>query len=301
MFLGSFLKYNMSLDPTPVPYHASVEKITIENGVFSDLYIDSNLTRDPFADIEEWDHTTVLHATFDGNLLAGNIKFPIESISKLLVKKRVDGDLQFTKILEIDINGDKEKLNFYYNDILVASKTNYEYAIVPVVNGVEKANPQTISVYVEFDGAFIMDTTKGYHIIANLSKNNLSRNVYGSTLEPINSKYPYINYYSELDYDKFAITGMFVDYDPQTCTFDFENGWKVRKEARQFLNNKRTKIVKLYNGEIYMAAVVDQITEAADGHPDNVNTTVNFVEVGNVYNNSDLYYHGFTNYLEVGV
>ena len=165
---------------------------------------------------------------------------------------------------------------------------------------VEKANPQTVGVYVEFDGAFIMDTTKGYHIIANLSKNNLSRNVYGSTLEPINSKYPYINYYSELDYDKFAITGMFVDYDPQTCTFDFENGWKVRKEARQFLNNKRTKIVKLYNGEIYMAAVVDQITETADRHPDNVNTTVNFVEVGDVSNNSDLYYHGFTNYLEVG-
>lgn len=301
MFLGSFLKYNMSLDPTPVSYEPSMEKITIENGVFSDLYIDKNTNLEFSTSVPNWNHTTVLHAKFENNLLAGNIKFPIESISKLIIKKRVENDLKLTKILEIDVNGDKEKLNFYYNDILVASKTNYEYAAVPVVNGVEKANPQTISVYVEFDGAFIMDTTKGYHIIANLSKNNLSRSVYGSTLEPINSKYPYINYYSALDYDKFSITGMFVDYDPQTCTFDFENSWKTRKEARQFLNNKKTKIVKLYNGEIYMTSVVDQITETADGHPDNVNTTVNFVEVGDVYNNADLYYHGFTNYLEVGV
>lgn len=300
MFIGSFLQYNMSLDPALIDSDSQLEELVIENGIFSDVYMDANTALTPDMNIPEWGHTTVLHADFNGNLLAGNIKFPIESISKLLVKKRVSNTMQFTKILEIEVNGDKNKLNFYYNDILVASKTNYEYAVVPVVNGVEKANPQTISVDVEFDGAFIMDTTKGFHIIANLSKNNLSRNVHGSTLEPINSKYPYINYYSNLDYDSFSITGVFVDYDPQKCHFDFENSWKTRKEARQFLNNKKTKIVKLWNGEIYMANVIDQITESVDRHPDVVNTTVNFVEVGDVYDNFDLYYHGFTNYLEVG-
>jgi len=67
------------------------------------------------------------------------------------------------------------------------------------------------------------------------------------------------------------------------------------------LSNQRSKIVKLYDGQIWMACVVDPISESYNGHPENVITTINIVEIGDVENNRDLYYHGFANFLEVHI
>lgn len=298
MFIGAFLAYDTSFDATPVDT-GSTEYFEIENAVFDDVYIDNNTDLEYSTEISEWYYTTVLHAKFKNNILAGNVDFTLASISALVIKKKIEGSYKWVKLYEKEINT-AEDFDFFLNDIAVASKTNYQYAAVPITNGVE-GTYQITSVYVEFENAFIIDPTYGYQLIANLSKPSLTRNNPSTILEPINSKYPFVNYYSTLQYDRFTVSGLFVNLDKNTCALDTENGWRLRKEIRDFLTNKRSKIVKFYNGEIYMAAVVDAIQENQDGHPDNVNMTINFVEVGDVNNGRDLYYHGFINYLEVGV
>ena len=83
--------------------------------------------------------------------------FTLASISSLAIKKKVEGSYKWVKLYETEINT-VEDFNFYLNDITVASKTNYQYAAVPITNGVEGAY-QITSVYVEFDNAFIIDPT----------------------------------------------------------------------------------------------------------------------------------------------
>lgn len=296
MFLGSFLSDATSLDATPLAY-GTTEYISIENGVYDEVQMDSDVTAENDTDIPEWGYTTILNAKFKNNILAGNVDFTLASISDLVIKKRKQGDYKWTTIHKVPIETEDD-FNFFQNDIVVASQTTYEYVAVPIVNDVE-GTQQTIDVDVDFEGAFIIDPTMGYQVILNLARESLTRPLPTSVLEPVNCKYPYINHYSKIQYDKFSVTGTFIELDASNCVWNVQDGWRYRKALRDFISNQHAKIVKFYNGEIHMACAVDQISEAPDSHPDNIITTISFVECGDVESNSDLYYHGFTNFLEV--
>ena len=70
---------------------------------------------------------------------------------------------------------------------------------------------------------------------------------------------------------------------------------------RNFLSNRKPKIVKWYDGQIYMACVTSDVGETEGVFNQHVTTSITFTEVGSVDNNMDLYKHGFINCLEVGV
>lgn len=258
--------------------------------------MDSNTSISPFVDNPDWGHTTLLNAKFKNNILAGNVDFTLASISGMIIKKRKMDDYKWTTIYTIPIKTEKD-FDFYYNDIVVASNTMYEYAAVPIINGVE-GSYQTINVDVEFEGCFIVDTTNAYQILLDLNSNNLTRSINGSVIEPFNSKYPYVYYYSQLQYDKFSVSGAFIELNQADCTWDIENSGKYRKSLRDFISNQRAKLVKFFDGRIYLACAIDSVTESGDSHPYLVHSTINFIEIGDVNSNSDLYYHGFTEYLE---
>lgn len=298
MFLGSFLSDTSSLDATPIA-SKQVDVLTITNGVFDDIYMDSNTDLEYSNTIPEWDYSTIMHARFQNNILAGNVNFTLSTISALVLKRRKKGAFLWTPLYSQSVV-EEEDLDFYFTDITVASNTTYEYAAVPIINGTE-GTYQITSVDVEFDGAFIIDPTYGYQLIVNLHRGNLTRNNPASLIEPINSKYPYINYYGQSQYDKFTISGMFMEMVNNCRVNEDVYSWQLRKAVRDFLTNRRSKVVKLYDGQIYLAAVMDPIQESEEQHIDFVNMTVNFVEIGDVDDGADLYYHGFSNYLEVGV
>lgn len=295
MFLGSFLSDETSLDPTTV-VTGETTSIEIENGIFDEVWVDGNTSISPTTVVPDWDYTTVLDAKFNNNILAGNVDFTLAMVSDLVLKKRRVGDYQWTTIASIPITTE-EDFNFFFNDIVVASQTKYQYAAVPIINGTE-GTYQIIEVDVSFDGAFLIDSEKTYQIVLDLKKENLTRDTHSNIIEPVNSIYPFVNYYSANNYDRFSLSGCFIELNRETCQWETEHGWKYRKEIRDWANNKHAKIVKLYNGEMYMASVVDSISESKDGHDEHIITTMNFVECGDVNSKEDLYYHGFTDFLE---
>lgn len=296
IFLGSFSA--MEINATPVDA-SDVEKIEITNGIYDELYVDSNIDMEYSTEIPEWGYSTILDAKFKGNLLAGNVDFTLDSISGMFIKKRKFGDYKWTTIHYVPIQTE-EDFDFYYNDIVVASQTQYQYAAVPIVNNAE-GTYQTISVDVCYDGCFIIDPTYGYQVIGELKRSSLSRKIPVNVIETVHSPYPYIHYYSESKYDQFTISGWFVERDKKTFMFDSLNGWKYREAVRAFLSNRRCKIVKWYDGQIYMACVTSDVAESEGSFSEHVTTSIQFTQVGDVNSNADLYKHGFVNYLEVGV
>lgn len=295
MFVGSFL--SCSIDASPLDT-GKTEYVEITNGIFDEVYMDSDVEKPYDMLIPEWDYSTLLHAKFKNNLLAGNVDFTLDSISNMFIKRRMEGSYKWVTLHNVPIV-DQESLNFFFNDISAASNTKYDYAAVPIINGVE-GTYQVVSCETYFEGAFIIDPTHSYQLLLNMDGTNLSRNNPSEVIEPPSSRYPYVNYYSMQRYEKFSLSGIFIerigDYD-----WDISHGWKYRRALRDFATNHLTKIVKFYDGRLYMACVVDSITENATGHPDAITTTMQFVEVGDPESNSDLYYHGFISYLEVGV
>lgn len=296
IFLGSFS--TMEINATPVNA-GNTDKIEISNGIYDELYIDSNTDMEYSTDIPDWGYSTILDAKFKGNLLAGNVDFTLDSISGMFIKKRKSGDYKWVTIHYVPIQTE-EDFDFYYNDIVVASETKYEYAAVPIVNNAE-GTYQTISVDVCYDGCFIIDPTYGYQVIGELKRSTLTRKIPVNVIETVHSIYPFVQYYSESKYDQFTVSGWFVERDKQTFMFDSVNGWKYREAVRAFLSNRRSKIVKWYDGQIYMACVTSDISETEGNFNEHVVTTIQFTQIGDANSNSDLYKHGFINYLEAGV
>lgn len=261
--------------------------------------MDSDINTPYDTQIPEWGYSTIMDAKFQNNILAGNVDFTLDSIDAILIKQRKKGEYQWTTIAKFDIETE-EDLDFFFIDNMVASQTEYEYAAVPLINGSEGAY-QIISTNVTFDGAFIIDNTATYQIILDLKRESLTRSNPSTVIEPANSKYPYVVYTSQSQYDIVQFSGCFIELNRETCQFESKNGYDYRKRLRDYLTNRNTKIVKLYNGEIYMGNIIDSVTESDDGHPEHVITKFTLAETGDVNNNSDLYYNGFTNFLEVGV
>lgn len=296
IFLGGFSA--MEINATPVN-SGDTDKVEISNAVFDELYMDSDTSLEYDTTIPAWGYTTILNASFENNIFAGNVDFALESITGMFIKKRKAGDFKWTTIYYVPIETE-EDFDFYYNDVVVASETTYEYAAVPIVDGAE-GTYQTIKVDVCYDGCFIIDPTKGYQVIGELKRNNLSRKIPANVIETVYSPYPFVHYYSESKYDQFTVSGWFVERDKETYLFDSLNGWKYREAVRDFLSNRMVKIVKWYDGQIYMACVTSDVTEAEGTFNEHVTTSIQFTQIGDVNNNTDLYKHGFANYLEVGV
>lgn len=294
LFLDDFMGYDTSLDANLLPV-GDTTKIELTNGTFDEVFVDKNLNREYTTKIPDWGYDTVLDAKFHNNLLGGNIEFTLDSISHLVLKQRKYGDYNWVTLAKIPINKE-EDLNVFYNNKLPASNTTYEYQIVPIVNGVEGI-PQTVTTDIKFDGAFIMDDTYTYQIILNLQKDSLTRNNPSSIVTPQKSKYPYVVYTSQSVYDTISISGTFIELNRETCEFEVANGHSYRKKIRDFLTNQKPKLLKLWNGEIYLGNVTDSIAETDDGHTDNVITKFIFTETGDTDSNADLYYHGFIDYL----
>ena len=295
MFIGSFL--GCSIDATLLDT-GTTEYIEIENAIFDEVYMDSDVDEAYDMKIPEWGYSTIMNAKFKNNLLAGNVDFTLDSISDMRIKKRKRGSYKWTTIHNVPII-DEDSFDFFYNDFIVASNTVYEYAAIPIINGVE-GTYQIVDCAVDFEGAFVSDINNTYHVYLNMSCDSTTRAIAATVVEPVGSKYPYVYYHSMQQYDRFPLSGLFVERI--SCDeWDIDNGWRYRKALRDFASNRLTKIVRFYDGRIYMAASADQVNEATNGHPDFVISTLQFVEIGDPESNYDLYYHGFANFLEVGV
>jgi hypothetical protein len=76
---------------------------------------------------------------------------------------------------------------------------------------------------------------------------------------------------------------------------DVEHGWKYRNIIDDWLTDGYAKIMKNFEGDIWMINVNDNISHTENGHYQNVNTVFNWVEAGDPTSVGDLYDNAFIN------
>ena len=166
-------------------------RVKLENGVYDDLYAThiNERIKEPneFVVPSEWDEETYFHAKFNGDLYSGNADFGVENTTNIIVKRRKKGTYKWLPLFNIDADS-SEDYNFAILDPYAASGITYEYAVVPIVNGVE-GTYSIAECTVDFDSLIIIDKDETYFtpfdIEYSQQKNNTS-----STIVPIGSKYP---------------------------------------------------------------------------------------------------------------
>lgn len=197
-------------------------------------------------------------------------------------------------------------MDFTFIDFLNQYGKTYKYALVPLLTQtqsgveVEVEGGYTVSNEVQsvFDGVFIADSTGSQKCKANVGYGNVDMNQVVGSITPIGAKYPIIITNSHNQYHNGSISGTIVpdDYyfNGNLSRIDMVN---KRNELEQFLTNKRVKVIKDWNGNIWLVMIVGNVSCTFNNTYGMgiVDFSTNWTEVGDPTNQEDLQATGLIN------
>lgn len=295
---NNFVGGELACALTPVGIE-NINYVELKNGIYDDLYITKA------ADFElnnecpkEWDFDTVLWAKFSGSTNAGNVDWNLESTSHLILKSRTEGNFQWKTIAVKEVNS-TEDFVINYPDYFVASGQDVEYALVPVLYGLE-GNYASTKVNSKFRKMFLIEgnTVWGTEITTDFC--DTTRNIPSSNVELLHSKYPVFVRNTIASYDTGSCKGSFVPLaDEEACelAYDSKNDYKRIKYQREFMDyisDGIPKILKLPDGRLWLVQITPNPADTANQTYNDREISWSWVEIGDVNSEEDLYYLGFS-------
>lgn len=279
----------------------NITTIRLTNAIFDHM----NVTKDTSLEYNttiptDWDYDTVLDVDFEGNLNASNVEFEISQISALKVKRREKGELNWLTLKTINIDGDVSKMNFTIIDKLNAYDIEYEYALVPVMSGVE-GNYIIQSILSKFNGVFVLDNQQTFKFFYDVQYGTNARNQSVSSFTPLGKKYPVIVSNGILSYDNGTLSATILNDDFETTGILNPVAIVKKKELlKDFLTNKKAKILKDWNGNLWLIFVSSspKVTYKAGAGMKIPSIQFDWIEIGDSNNQIDLYNAGFLEEVE---
>ena len=303
----SFLGYNFvqdgnSLDIAPTSVN-NVTTVQVQNGIFDHFHLTSNVTSD-YSPIKntEWAYLDIIVANFDGNINGGNVDFLLQYLTAIKVKRRIKGTFNWVTLKTVTVKA-FEDLNFAFNDYIAANNTDYEYALVPILNGAE-GDYITNSITSQFKGVFICEKDSIYKFYAGVAYGTGKRVKKIGVFEPYGSKYPVIvanaktNYYS----NSISFTVLPLDYEKNRIMDRYEIN-KLTEEILNYITNNKAKIIKDWNNSIHLVYPSSEpnITYDNNWGMGKVDISFDYVEVGDANNEKDLMEFGLVESVVSGV
>ena len=285
---NSFFGADYSYSPTITDVDR-INNVTVSNAKFDTIIITNNtdLPND-FNVTTVWDNDTILLATYENSLNAGNVDFVLENTSDILIKRREKGTFDWKTIYQKPIEK-AEDFNVLFMDKYCKNNTVYEYAFLSALNSAESANYNIVEVESKFNGMFIVDKDNIYGTFLDLGSCDTTRNHYLTKQEYPAHKYPSAYSYSEANYDSGEASGYFVRFDSENCEFLIDDNTKYMKEIIDFLTNHKPKVLKLEDGRIWLISVDGMPTDTEDGHRLHRIISFAWFESGNYNSEEDLY------------
>lgn len=289
MFFGqSFSGSSRSMISVP-PVPTTVSAITFKNAIYDESYSSLaviNATTFNGAIPQEWTFDTRLHPTFKGNLYGGNVAFSEDIVESLRIKVRTKKANKFQTIYEKMIYSN-EDFNIKFIDYNEPCGT-IDYMCVAVISGGEN---QTFvnSIESKFEYHFLCERGVSYPMCLDTEvSKQLNQRV--SVVETWGRRYPLIVKNSNTKYYSGNVKCTFIELGEND--YKVNSAWDYRNTVYDFLTNGHPKILKDYDGNIYMISVTSEITEESD-HPQHYTTSFDFSECGDAYYVGDLYDNNF--------
>ena len=227
------------------------------------IYDHFNITKDihEYGNIikPNWSYDTILNADFNGNINAGGLKYTLEQISEIRIKRRVKGTFDWTELKRYQINT-IEDINIVYKDFLNKYGVEYEYAIVPVIEGAE-GEYIIGNILSKFSGVFIGDSEQAFRMMYDVNYSNNVRNQQIGVFSPLGRKYPIVIGNGILNYDSGSVSAMLLnDEFDTTGEIDRDKLIKKKEEFKNYLSDKKPKILKDWNGNFWLVMITGNIS-----------------------------------------
>lgn len=326
MFLGQYSFFGGAYAVSYMATNAIDEDyLSISSAKYDDLYMTPNTSGDATATPpEDWTDDTLIHATYDSGLGGGNFEHETEGIDAIIVKRREvlsDEDKaagkpenQWQTLYVHDVSESTDQ-RFAGIDTFAGAKRTYEYALVPVYQGVENQYFVTEPFKSDFDGMFVVgaedilvlksDETENTLNPSNVfgtelaAKIDVTRNAPSAVVELINHKYPKWVSNSIANYDSGTASGEFLKFID--CSKGMEAlldiGWEYRRDFMDFLTDKKPKILKYETGAMWLINVTGAPTNNSYGDNLIKRRTISFewVQIGDHESDKDMYNAGLSN------
>lgn len=293
MFFGTtFASSKDAISNTSVSDN-TITTLTFSNMILDELYsTEAVLVNFDWKIPEDWDADTYLHSKYQETIHAGNVSYSPEMVSKIKIKRRFKGEFEWKTIYEQPVKT-LEDLAVHYTDYLVPSNHEVEYAYVAVINGID-TDSATNSVETDFETYFLCGNGgEVYPMIINVD-NQVTYNRESNIIKSPGRKYPYVINNGITQYYSGSLKVSFIRMDDK-CQLDAENGWKYRNELDRFLTNGEPKILKSFEGDMWMVDIINAIPRSNEGHYQLVSQSIEWVESGDPFSIGDLYDNGFIN------
>ena len=298
LFFLSILNGDIST-PTVTPTAINDINWLQAGGVYyDDIFITRNVTYTPTTIIpQEWDKDTIFHAKFNGNLSAGNVDFGYQDVEGgyiLIKRKRTDS----TKWITIKSNfiNNIEDTYIGFIDYTCAPGVEYEYALVPIING-EEYRYYRARITPDTERLVVVDRVALWATIVTDGFCNSQRNTAPGVVDTMNNKYPTIIHNGMANYDTVTVTaGWFPGDDDCNLMIGEEYDRWVSKYAKQFmdfLTNRKVKMLKNVDGRMWLCYVTTPPSNNARDVYWDREITFGVTEVGDVEGEKELYDAGF--------
>lgn len=299
IFLGTFFCGDiMSIPCTPTNIN-HINCIELKNGEYDDLFVTKDTDTDfKFQLPAAWDFNTLLYAKFDDNTLAGNIGWSIETVSNILIKRRKADEFKWIT-LSVHPVTDISDFNISGSDITGQLNWRYQYAAVPVLNGIEGnysyAEVECMSdkmLLADMDEVWTTEFTDGF--CDSVTNSPVAK------VETLYHKYPTIIKNGNACYEDINFTISFFEMkliNEETGCRDYVVNDRERvsyqKRAKDFINNGKIKLIKNIDGRMWLVYVTTATSDSADGHYQNRKLSFTCTEVGDPTSEEDLFNAGF--------
>lgn len=296
IFLNCVCGASESIELTP-SYITNIDYVELKNGIYNDLYVSS----DPdcgYLDAEGqpyiWNYDTILYAPFDGNTLAGNINFALDTISHVLIKRKVAGEFEWQTIYVKEI---KDITDFTITGIDYTARSNVEYIYASVLiynNGLEGGYSTATSTVV-LDNVFLVGADRIVSTSITDGYCNTTRNAPSSVNVLLNNKYPIYIRNTIANYDSGSLSATYLERDEENCTLQLENDsirTMYQKDVMDFLCDGNPKLLKHFDGRMWLIMVTGNPTDTADENYKLRRIDFEWTEIGDCESEEDLYYAG---------
>lgn len=279
----------------PIPTNTDdIKQVRIQNAIFEHIDITRNTIFDYTTELPKWDFDTIIDCDFESGTGAGNVEFTLSQLSSIRIKRRKKGDFNWITVQEIPINN-RTDLNSIRRDYFVPSYEEFEYALVPILNGVE-GKYIIGSIETEFNGVFISDLNKTYKLNAQVSYSGRTSMQSVGQITPLGRRYPVIIKNGKANYEMGSVSGMLLGKNYET-THEINRKEIVEEinEFVDFLKNGKPKIIRDWNSNIFMVMVTSNPSVTYNNNYGMGIASVSFewTEQGKYDNEDDLYDNGF--------
>ena len=258
-----FLNYNFFADGDALnTAPSSVDNITnvkLTNSIFDHFNVTKNTSTVVSTSIPTgWDYDTIMNASFNNNIDAGNVNYLINQISSIKIKRRKQGDFDWLTLATIPINR-VEDLSFIFNDLLNQDNVTYEYALVPIIGEIE-GQYLINSIMSQFNGVFIGNAETIYKFLYEVKYSSNQRNQQVGVFQVLGQQYPIVVANGALSYESGNVTATILNDDfEKTGIIDRAEIVKQKDALKNFLTDKKPKILKDWNGNIWLCIVNSNI------------------------------------------